>query len=259
MPTIIYYFTGTGNSLKCARDIANGLGDTTMIPMQAISEKKVLPEVDCIGLVFPVYAWGLPHAVKRFIKRLSHKNRGRYIFAVATNGGKVAGTLVLTRKKLWARGLRLSAGFSVIMPANMILLHETSKEKQKMLFDGMKGKVSEIVKVVKSREYHKVETSSLFDRIRRTGIIYRVASPLFKQMDHLFRTDQSCTGCGLCSRVCPAHNIELRDGVPKWKHHCEWCFACLNLCPNHAIQCRKGTEGKQRYKNPYVDVKDLMH
>jgi len=259
MPTIIYYFTGTGNSLKCARDIAGRLGRTTLVPMQAVRDKKVFPEADCIGLVFPVYAWGLPYAVKRFIKRLSGKNKKRYIFAVATSGGRVAGALVLARKKLRARGLRLSAGFSVVMPTNMILMHETSEEKQKMLFESMKVKVSEIILAVKSREFRKVETGSLSDRILRTGIIYRFASPIFSQMDRLFRTDQSCTGCGLCSRVCPTHNIEMRNGIPKWKHCCEMCLSCLNLCPNKALQCGKMTEGKERYKNPYVDVKDLMY
>jgi Flavodoxins len=259
MPTIIYYFTGTGNSLQCARDIADGLGGATLIPMQKATEKEVFPAADCIGLVFPVYAWGLPHAVKRFIRRLSGKNKGRYIFAVATSGGRFAGALVLTRRKLRAKGLRLSAGFSVVMPTNFILLHQTSEEKQKSLFDAMKAKVGEIVSAVKSREQRKVETGPLSDRLLRTGIIYRFASPFFKRMDHSFRTDQRCTGCGLCSRVCPARNIAFQDGVPKWKHHCEMCLSCLNLCPGKAIQYGKMTEGKQRYQNPYVDVKDLMY
>lgn len=146
-----------------------------------------------------------------------------------------------------------------MMPTNMILLFETSEEKQKRLFDSMKAKVSEIVLAVKSCEFRKVETGSLSHRILRTGIVYRVVSPFFKQMDHLFRTDQRCTGCGLCSRVCPAHNIEMRNGKPKWKHHCEMCLSCLNLCPNQALQCGKMTEGKRRYKNLLLFQHFLRH
>jgi len=259
MSTIIYYFTGTGNSLNCARNIGNLLGDTTLVPMKTAGEETVFPEADSIGLVFPVYAFGLPNAVKRFIKRLSCNNKGKYIFAVATSGGRVAGALVLARRMLRARGLRLSAGFSVVMPSNMILFYETSEEKKKLLFDLMEKKVGEIVSAVKSREYHAVETGTMLERILRTGILYRSASPFVKQMDHLFKVDQGCNGCGLCSQVCPAHNIEIKNGMPVWNHQCEMCLSCLNLCQKKAIQYGNMTEGKQRYKNPYVEVKDLMN
>ncbi|WP_242974519.1 EFR1 family ferrodoxin [Lacrimispora amygdalina] len=181
------------------------------------------------------------------------------MFAVATNGGRAAGALVLARKMLRARGLRLSAGYSVVMPTNMILLHETSEEKKKILFDSLEKKVSEIVTAVKSHEYHAVETGSLSDRIIRTGILYRSVSPFVKKMDYFFKVDQGCIGCRLCSQVCPAHNIEMKNGVPVWKHQCEMCLSCLNLCPKEAIQCGGKTEGKRRYKNPYVEVKDLMY
>lgn len=258
MSTIIYYFTGTGNSLYCARRIGDLLGDTTLVPMQAESEEMALQKADSIGLVFPVYAFGLPNVVKRFIKSLSPDNKGKYFFAVATSGGRVAGALVLARRMLRARGFRLSAGFSVIMPTNMIALYETSEEKKKKLFDSMEKKVREIVSEVKSHEYHAVETGTMTDRILRTGILYRSASPFIKLMDHIFKVDQGCIGCGLCSQVCPVHNIEIKNGMPMWNHQCEMCFSCLNLCPKQAIQYGKMTEGKQRYKNPFVEVKDLM-
>ncbi len=34
MKTIIYYFTGTGNTLAIARGIAEELGDTKLIPLR---------------------------------------------------------------------------------------------------------------------------------------------------------------------------------------------------------------------------------
>lgn len=258
MSTIIYYFTGTGNSLYCARRIGDLLGDTTIVPIEAEGENIALLKADNIGLVFPVYAFGLPNVVKQFIKQLSSDNKGKYFFAVATNGGRVAGALVLTRRMLGARGLKLSAGYSVIMPTNMILLHETNEEKKKKLFDSMEKKVREIVSAVKSHEYHTVEMGTMTDRILRTGMLYRSVSPLIKQMDHKFKADQGCIGCGLCSQVCPVHNIKIKNGIPTWNHQCEMCLSCLNLCPRQAVQYGNMSEGKQRYKNPYVEVKDLM-
>lgn len=258
MSTIIYYFTGTGNSLYCARRIGDLLGDTTLVPMEAEDEKMTLLKADSIGLVFPVYAFGLPNVVKQFIRRMTFDNKGKYFFAVATSGGRVAGTLVLARRMLRARGLKLSAGFSVIMPTNMILLHETNEEKKKILFDSMEKKVREIVSAVKFHEYHAVEMGTLNDRILRTGILYRSVSPFIKQMDHKFKVNQGCVGCGLCSQVCPVHNIEIKNGIPTWNHRCEMCLSCLNLCPKQAVQYGNMSEGKQRYKNPYVEIKDLM-
>lgn len=35
MSTIIYYFTGTGNSLYCARRIGDLLGNTTIVPIES--------------------------------------------------------------------------------------------------------------------------------------------------------------------------------------------------------------------------------
>lgn len=258
MSTIIYYFTGTGNSLYCARRIGDLLGDTTLVPIEGEGEKIAPLRADNIGLVFPVYAFGLPGVVKQFIKHLSPDNKGKYFFTVATNGGRVAGTLVLTRRMLGTKGIKLSAGYSVIMPTNMILLHETNEEKKKILFDSMEKKVREIVSAVKFHEYHAVETGTMSDRILRTGMLYRSALPFIKKMDHKFKADQGCIGCGLCSQVCPVHNIEIKNGIPSWNHQCEMCLSCLNLCPRHAVQYGNMSEGKQRYKNPYVEVKDLM-
>ena len=58
MSTIIYYFTGTGNSLYCARRIGDLLGDTTIVPIESEGENMPLLKADNIGLVFPVYAFG---------------------------------------------------------------------------------------------------------------------------------------------------------------------------------------------------------
>ena len=40
MKTIIYYFTGTGNSLAAAREIATVLGDCELVPVGALKNSK---------------------------------------------------------------------------------------------------------------------------------------------------------------------------------------------------------------------------
>jgi len=57
---IIFYFFGTGNSLKAAKDIANAIEDCELISMR---ESRMLSSTyEQIGLVYPIYIGGMPGA-----------------------------------------------------------------------------------------------------------------------------------------------------------------------------------------------------
>jgi hypothetical protein len=58
--TTIYYFSATGNSLMVARAIAEKLGDTKLVPMASPDAANPSPNTPRVGLVFPVYIFGLP-------------------------------------------------------------------------------------------------------------------------------------------------------------------------------------------------------
>lgn len=257
MKTTIYYFTGTGNSLKCARDLGDKLGETQLISVSEATEKEVNPLSDNIGIVFPVYIWGIPLIISEFIKKLSRENKNKYIFAVATNGGAVSGALRVLQKRLRARGLELSAGFSLKMPSNFIGMHQSSIEEQNQIFCQAETKLNEIIEYIKTGKTGILEKGSFIEGIIKTGIIYRFASIFLHKFDKDFWVNEKCNGCGMCKKVCPVENIKLENSRPKWLHHCEQCYACVNYCPRESIQFRKMTLGKQRYKNPFVEVKDI--
>ena len=58
---LIFCFSGTGNSLKAAKDIAAVLGDTDIVLMKEYH--KAEGSYHTIGFVFPSYAGGVPKAV----------------------------------------------------------------------------------------------------------------------------------------------------------------------------------------------------
>lgn len=51
-----------------------------------------------------------------------------------------------------------------------------------------------------------------------------------------------CTGCGMCTKVCPHGVFEIRDkkaGLQN-RDRCMECGACMMNCPEGAIQVEKG-------------------
>jgi flavodoxin len=65
---IIFYFSGTGNSLKVAKDIANAIEDCELISMK--ESRKLSSTYERIGLVYPIYIGGMSGAVVKFVKAL---------------------------------------------------------------------------------------------------------------------------------------------------------------------------------------------
>jgi len=69
--------------------------------------------------------------------------------------------------------------------------------------------------------------------LRRMNIVSRTIFSLFssrlkpKERARYFHTDETCTGCGTCARVCPAENISIAEKKPVWHDQCEFCLACI--------------------------------
>ncbi len=60
----IYYFTGTGNSLKIARILAEKLEYCELIPIAKVWEmEKLASTSEKVGFIFPLYYSGLPKIV----------------------------------------------------------------------------------------------------------------------------------------------------------------------------------------------------
>jgi len=119
MKTVIYYFSGTGNSLKVAKDIAVKLKDTEIIQIC-----KDNMDVDSIilnksGIVFPVYFSGMPLIVKDFIEKIKIKS-GAYIFTIVTFARASDASINQLEKILNSKGSELSAAFKILNADTLI-------------------------------------------------------------------------------------------------------------------------------------------
>jgi ferredoxin len=259
MKTIIYYFTGTGNSLAVAKKIAAVLGDGEIIPIASLqtTAEDIVPDADRVGIINPVYFAGLPVMVAEFAGRLDLSST-KYMFSVVTFGGSGAAPALqqldsILRKR---RDHGLDAGFMVKMPGNYILMYESPKgEKREKILASADAQVADSAAAISRNERRPLPSSFL------SGIVHSIAYPHFASHvhgdDRKFSVNEKCTSCGTCAAICPAANIEIIDGKPVWKHHCELCCGCIHLCPAGAIQSGPRTAQRQRYQNPSVTIAEL--
>lgn len=259
MKSIIYYFTGTGNSLAAAKKIAGALGDCDIVPVAPFADTTgpVVPDAERIGLVCPVYFAGLPAMAASFAERLD-LTAADYVFSVVTHGGG-GGAAALRQLDGILRGRAgrgLDAGFAVSMPGNYILMYDSpAGEERDRLLDAADAELDAIAGRIGEEERVSLPNSPV------VRIVRALTYPWFRSHvhgnDRKFTVSEACTSCGTCAAVCPAGNIEMVDGKPVWNHRCELCCGCIHLCPAEAIQAGKGTEGRQRYRNPSVELAEL--
>lgn len=247
MKTTIYWFSGTGNSLAVAKQLAAGLRDAQLVPITRVTD--VEPE-GRVGLVFPVYAFGPPTIVKRFVDQLELRP-DTPIFSVCTCAVTPGDTAGIVRRLLRKKGLDLSSAWTVRQPENYPPLGGTpGPRSQARTHNRARQKVDEILQALQSPPSRSFEQAN--------GLLRAIAKfvwPLFRafvekgKADRFFCADQKCVSCGLCAEVCPALNIQIVDGRPAWQGHCEQCFACFHWCPQKAIQYG-ASKRLRRYHHP---------
>ena len=262
----IYYFTGTGNSLAVARDIAEKTKGN-LIPITSQLNKRIIKtEADIIGLVFPIYDFKPPEILINFIDKLKNVD-SKYFFAVCTYGITPAKSLKYLDEILSSYGGNLSGGFAVQMPHNGIGSGAINKSRHKKMYDDWNNKLEEICKYVKYNKKGTIETSILFLNLfqfRFLKMIPYLIKFLFllllKGIDSLeFTSSQQCNECGICEKVCPVNNINIESGKPVWSDHCEGCFACLHWCPKEAISIGGYKMNIKSYHHPDVKIIDIIN
>jgi len=203
----LFYFPGTGNSLELARDIAKNLDDTELVCIPSVLGKEIeLSDIDTVGLIFPVYAWGVPRIITDFVKQLRFKGN-EYVFAAVTCGGNPAGTLPQLASLLKTRGAVLQAGFAVTQPDNYILWHGAiPEEKQASLFSLKAERLAGIIDVVRGKKLAPLEQNSPLVNFT-LGLVYKMASKHFPTSDKDFWVTDRCYNCKQCECLCPRGNI----------------------------------------------------
>lgn len=259
MTTTLFYFSGTGNSLKVARDLNEELEDSKLIPIaKAILEDNPTTDSEKVGFIFPLYYYGLPKIVYNFVESLNLDN-ANYIFAIITRAGDDDGVpFIQLEKLLRSKSKNLNAGYFIKMPDNFIIATNViPEEERKILFEREEKEIKDISKSIKNNQNNlDIEIiEGKLNRIERGNLRFHTN---VNKGDTAFFSDDSCNNCGICEKICPVNNIKLIDRKPIWQQKCEQCLSCINYCPVQSIQFGKNTSGRERYHHPEVKIKDIQ-
>ena len=129
----IYWFSGTGNTRYAAREFAKSFPDAELISIASLDRSEdVVFDADVTGIFFPVYCFGIPNILSRFLERVQPmKEQGnRFVYAVCTSGGYPGAALPLVEDTLQAKNINLNACFHIRMISSYIPLSEPPDEKR---------------------------------------------------------------------------------------------------------------------------------
>jgi ferredoxin len=226
---MIYCFSGTGNSQWVADKLKGLLED----------------EQDVFGMVFPVYAWGIPKVVGEYIDE--HKEdikAAQYVWVVMTCGDDIGYADTILNKRL---DRKVDAVFSVHMPNTYVCLPGFDVDKDEVATAKVQETLQRLPSIAESIKQKEQKTE-----VVRGGFAWFKTYALrwvfnhFLVTDKYFHTNKDCIRCKRCVRGCPLDNITTDDkGKIVWKHeNCTGCLRCYHRCPKHAIHFGKFTKNK---------------
>jgi len=264
MKTTIYYFTGTGNSLKIARSICDRLEDCNLVPIAKVwQEENLAVTSEKVGFIFPLYYSGLPKIVYDFVNKIDLSKSNYFFTVVVSAGGTIKLPFQQLERILNTKGKKLYLGNIIVMPTNYIIAYKVfSVEQQNLVFEKASHQVEVIAELIANRG-----SNINHDILKKEFLLSDGKYPAEKfnanfrekvnKRDESFYVEDTCNSCGICEEICPVNNITMIEGRPQWQHQCQLCLACINYCPEEAIQ--HGTESKktQRYHHPEITLQDI--
>ena len=247
---VIFCFSGTGNCLDIAKNIAKGLGDTDIVMMRREPTVTDVRFCERVGFVFPCHAGGLPLGLDEQLRKLSVKPNP-YTFGVvscaAYPGIGIAQLNAIIPLDYWAVVPHQSACIW-LMPHALTIPPRTPRRAQRHAEE----RCAAIAEELKAYTHKSVGAPNPINRAEN-----RLWPALAKNKAEQFSVTGKCVGCGQCVSLCPRGNIRLVGGRPDFGTDCIQCLSCLQFCPRQAINLGGNTVTRERWHNPNVSAQDL--
>lgn len=259
MKIALRYFSGTGNSKRIADECKKEFEKhANAVEFSSVTKNVQLPDdAQWIGLVFPVYAFGIPRVCKRYLKSLGTSREIKKAFVIVTAGEKDESGFSIRECQDLLRRKNIEMMYSAViqMPINWVTFMplQPPEEVGALIEDGVREAARVANEIMAGRTLvHRCKRPDSYGLVR--FYFEYLSFKLFgiRFLWRLFSVTSKCNGCGKCAKICPTRSIAMTEGKPKWYSTCEQCMRCVNACPNGAIFQKYGVkdQGKRRYLEP---------
>lgn len=269
---MIYYFSGTGNSLAIAKELGRLL-DESIAPIGPRDTRPLLVSDEVCLIVAPIHNYDLPPVVKAFIARLWAPKGTPYFAMIINYGGLLGNGPASARRAFFKQHLTLSYNRSVVVPDNAGPIIRRPYDVSSLAT--LPQRLAMIADDIRQRKtYCDEEPYS-----QRLAIKTKLAELFLKSPATTLYVQKSlCIGCERCVKLCPVGNVKVRNGAYEnsvvnriadnrtgkpttritFDNRCIHCLACVQWCPVGAIRMGYISFTNRQYTNPAVRPEELF-
>lgn len=238
--TVIFYFTGTGNTWLMAEEIAREMErrgvETNLEAIEQASAQLDISRYGIVGLGFPIYAWCFPSNVRRFLRKFPKVN-GKKAFIFSTMQDESLGSEALAGRYLKRLGYNVIAARPFITANNETIYFgpEDARDPSTISkIERMKARAPRFVEEILSGRGEIEHNTPLYISLSQvSGMAFDLLDGYLASRN--LRITPDCTSCGLCEKICPEANIYGSLTWPQFRNRCLMCERCVSFCPQKAI------------------------